>query len=214
LIEVVGRRVGDKPRTGQILDVLGDEGSVHYRVRWDDGHESVFYPGAGTRIRKSEHAQPQLPPVSRDVVETLTEAGVAFELLPHKRTRSATGEALALGVLPQETAKTVVVRAQDETIRAVVPASRRLSLVKLGRIVGHAATLLGEAELDGAYPQFELGAVPPFGGPGGDRVIVDSRIAGCEYVVLEAGSHQLSLRMTARDLIEVAQAEVADIAVG
>jgi Ala-tRNA(Pro) deacylase len=115
-------------------------------------------------------------------------------------------------VLPQETAKTVIARVEGGCVRGVVPASRRLSLEKLAAAVGSEPTLLGETELAGAYPQFELGAVPPFGGPDGDRVVVDSGLAECEYVVLEAGAHDRSLRLRTRDLIAVANAEIADIA--
>ena len=38
--------VGMPPRTGTIVEVLGEPGSEHYRVRWSDGHESVFFPGS------------------------------------------------------------------------------------------------------------------------------------------------------------------------
>jgi hypothetical protein len=41
---------GRAPRTGQILEVLGGEGHVHYRVRWDEQHESIFFPTEGVRV--------------------------------------------------------------------------------------------------------------------------------------------------------------------
>jgi hypothetical protein len=31
-------------RRGVILEVLGRPGHVHYRVRWDEEHESFFFP--------------------------------------------------------------------------------------------------------------------------------------------------------------------------
>jgi len=46
LIVILGHRVGDARRTGEILEVLGEPGHEHYRVRWDD-HESIFYPAEG-----------------------------------------------------------------------------------------------------------------------------------------------------------------------
>ena len=212
VITVTGRRVGDAPRTGEIVEVLGGPERPHYRVHWDDGHESVFYPGAGTHIRHGVESRRHDAPSTCDaVIAALSAAGIAFELLPHRRTSSASGSALALGVLPQKTGKTVVVRVRDEFVRAVVPASRRLSLEKLGHVLGAAPALASEEELDGLYPQFELGAVPPFGGPP-DRVVVDRRIADADTVVLETGSHELSLRMGAGELVDVAGAEVADIA--
>jgi len=58
---------------------------------------------------------------------------------------------------------------------------------------------------------FELGAVPPFGGPTGDRAVLDRRLAARESVVLEAGSHERSVRLRTRDLIRLADAPIADI---
>ena len=42
-IVVDGRHTGDEPRRGEILEILRT-GVVHYRVRWDDGHDSIFFP--------------------------------------------------------------------------------------------------------------------------------------------------------------------------
>lgn len=210
VIEIVGRRVGDVPRMGEILEVLGDPGHRHYRVRWDDGHESMFYPAGDTRIVRRRDAASLSGGVD-ELVALLRGAEVEFELLPHRRTQTATREARALGVLPQETAKTVIMRVGDGCVRCVVAASRRLSLEKLAAVVGPGPALLSESELAGAYPQFELGAVPPFGGPRGDRVVVDSGLTECEYVVLEAGVHDRSLRLRTRDLVTVAGAQVAEI---
>jgi hypothetical protein len=43
-IEVAGAREGS-PRRGEILEVLGAGHHTHFRVRWDEEHESLFYPG-------------------------------------------------------------------------------------------------------------------------------------------------------------------------
>jgi hypothetical protein len=51
LIEITGHAVGDAPRTAQVIEVLGDGEREHYRVRWEDGHESVFYPGDDAVVR-------------------------------------------------------------------------------------------------------------------------------------------------------------------
>jgi hypothetical protein len=47
LIVVNARRVGGPPREGEIIEVIEAELRVQYRVRWSDGHESLFAPGAG-----------------------------------------------------------------------------------------------------------------------------------------------------------------------
>ncbi len=51
LLVVAGHRVGENERAGEILELLGDAAHRHYRVRWDDGHESIFYPGSDALIR-------------------------------------------------------------------------------------------------------------------------------------------------------------------
>jgi hypothetical protein len=37
---------GHPTRRGEILEMLGAPGHVHYRVRWEDHHESIFFPHA------------------------------------------------------------------------------------------------------------------------------------------------------------------------
>jgi Domain of unknown function (DUF1918) len=34
-------------RTGVIEEVLRESPSARYRIRWDDGHESIYTPAAG-----------------------------------------------------------------------------------------------------------------------------------------------------------------------
>jgi hypothetical protein len=36
-----------------VLEVLGDGELEHYRVRWADGHESVYFPGPDARVQPS-----------------------------------------------------------------------------------------------------------------------------------------------------------------
>ena len=51
VIEVTGHRVGEAPRLGEILEVVGEAEHRHYRVRWDDGHESLYYPSSDATVR-------------------------------------------------------------------------------------------------------------------------------------------------------------------
>lgn len=50
LIEITGHAVGDSPRSAEILEVLGEAGHEHFRVRWEDGHESIFFPGEDAHV--------------------------------------------------------------------------------------------------------------------------------------------------------------------
>jgi prolyl-tRNA editing enzyme YbaK/EbsC (Cys-tRNA(Pro) deacylase) len=105
--------------------------------------------------------------------------GAAYELLPHAHTESAFAEAQALGLEPDDVAKTLIVKTLEGYLRAVVPAAARLDERKLRDLTGgskkdvHLAT---EDDLRRDYPDFELGAVPPAGGARRDPVIVDTRV--------------------------------------
>lgn len=47
-IVVESETVGTPTREGEILEVMEGEVGVRYRVRWADGHESIFTPSGGS----------------------------------------------------------------------------------------------------------------------------------------------------------------------
>jgi Ala-tRNA(Pro) deacylase len=148
-----------------------------------------------------------------DVTGFLDHAGVDHDVLEHAHTERAEDEAAALGIQPEEVAKTLVLVAPSGNVRAVLAASERVDLHKVARVLGVGSKkvhLASEEDLGRDYPDFELGAVPPFGGRE-DQVIVDERLAGRDSVVLEAGTHEQSVRMKAADLVRLTRARVADI---
>lgn len=206
--------VGDAARAGEIVEVIGPAEHRRYRVRWDDESESVITPGADAHV---EHVPlPARASKADACTGVLTRAGVPFELVPHAATESAAAEARSLGVPPASVAKTVVLASESGNVRAVVPASDRLSLRKVRKILagGRDVRLATERELRKSYPMFELGTIPPFGGPPGETVIVDRRIAALEQTFVEAGDRKVSLRLRPDDLVSVTHATVADVIEG
>ena len=148
-----------------------------------------------------------------EVVVFLEEAGIDFDVLEHAHTVRAVDEAAALGVGAEEVAKTLVLVAPSGNVRAVLAASERIALHKVAAVLGvggKKVRLASEDDLARDYPEFELGAVPPFGGRE-DQVLVDERLAGRDSVVVEAGSHDTSVRLKATDLVRLTGAHVADL---
>jgi Ala-tRNA(Pro) deacylase len=148
------------------------------------------------------------------LIEALDRAAAEYEVLEHPRTETARAEAHALGLRADDVAKTLVVKTPEGYLRVVLPASRSLDLRRLRRVVGggHHTHLATEQDLAREYPEFELGAVPPFGGAHVDRVLVDSRVAAQDRVIFEAGDHSHSIRLRAADLLRAAgDPEVADV---
>lgn len=61
IVEVNGHHVGDVKRLAEVLEVLGEPDHLHYHVRWEDGHESIYFPGSDAIIRPRHlaHSSPR-----------------------------------------------------------------------------------------------------------------------------------------------------------
>lgn len=56
-IVITGHSVGDSPRTAVILEVLGDPGHERFRVQWEDGHESIYFPAGDAVLKRPSRAK-------------------------------------------------------------------------------------------------------------------------------------------------------------
>ncbi|MFV2178916.1 DUF1918 domain-containing protein [Actinomadura sp. LOL_016] len=54
-LHVHGKIVGQPDRTGEIIDVRGEDGGPPFLVRFEDGHETLVYPGPDAVIESREH---------------------------------------------------------------------------------------------------------------------------------------------------------------
>jgi len=56
-IVVESEHVGESTREGEIIEIIEGALGIRYRVRWEDGHESVFSPSGGSaRIVPKQNA--------------------------------------------------------------------------------------------------------------------------------------------------------------
>lgn len=53
-LHVHGNVVGQPDRTGEIIEVRGESGGPPYLVRFEDGHETLVYPGPDAVIEPRE----------------------------------------------------------------------------------------------------------------------------------------------------------------
>lgn len=50
-ITVESNKVGGGTRSGEVVEVIaGAGGTTHYRVRWDDGRETTFFPSTDAHL--------------------------------------------------------------------------------------------------------------------------------------------------------------------
>jgi hypothetical protein len=53
LVVVSGHHQGEPERLGEILEVRKEDATTSFVVRWEDEHESVFFPGSDAHVRPS-----------------------------------------------------------------------------------------------------------------------------------------------------------------
>jgi Ala-tRNA(Pro) deacylase len=136
------------------------------------------------------------------VTEHLAERGVAFEVVPHRRTFTSLQEARELGMAAEEVLKTVALWTGGKYVLAVVPASRRLDLRRVREALEDPdARLATEADLAADFPGYELGALPPLGSLLGVPLLVDPEVLEQELVVFAAGLETESVQVVAADLL-------------
>ena len=197
------------PLTAALILVYRED---RMRRRWEAAHGRR----SSTRWKESPSGRvdEEVDPMAvQDLISALDRAGVSYERLAHHHVESASAEAAVLGLSLDEVAKTLVLKTPAGFIRTVIPASCRIDVRKVSDLLGESRKrieLATEDELARRYPEFELGAVPPFGGSD-DGVIIDPQITHREWVVLEAGSHDESVRILTTDLLGLTRAQIADI---
>jgi uncharacterized protein DUF1918 len=49
-ITIQSNRVGGGERSGEIVEITPGNGGNRYRVRWDDGRETTFFPSSDATI--------------------------------------------------------------------------------------------------------------------------------------------------------------------
>jgi Ala-tRNA(Pro) deacylase len=135
------------------------------------------------------------------VLDYLQGRGVTFQVIPHPAAESPAEEARAIGVDASEVAKTLALVSGLDMVLAVVPASGRLDTRLIRKAIGDEhARLATEEELRLAFPDFELGTLPPLGLMLEVAMYVDPAIMERETVVFASGRRTQSIRIRTEDL--------------
>jgi hypothetical protein len=57
-VEAESESTDRRPRSGVVQEVLKGDPSPRYRIRWDDGHESIYTPASGALRAQQRPKQP------------------------------------------------------------------------------------------------------------------------------------------------------------
>jgi Cys-tRNA(Pro)/Cys-tRNA(Cys) deacylase len=147
----------------------------------------------------------------------LSRAGVAFTLHPYPHDPRAEGfgdeAATALGVAPERIFKTLIAAADGALVCAVVPVAGRLDLKALAATVGAKRAELAEPAVAARATGYVVGGISPLGQKARLHVVLDSTAAAFPTVYVSAGKRGLQVELAPDDLVRLADAELAPIAV-
>ena len=145
--------------------------------------------------------------------ELLTQEGVPFETMLHPPVYTSQSLAAVDHISGHCVAKPVVVHGNSGFTMCVLPASSRLSLSRVAKLLGEEDVRLAtEAEMADVCPDCELGAEPPIGSLFGLTTIMDEALRHEEFLVFQAGDHTSSVRVRREDYERIASPKVESIA--
>jgi Ala-tRNA(Pro) deacylase len=150
----------------------------------------------------------------RDRLEQyLRENGVPFEVQHHPRAITAQEVAATEHVPGKMLAKVVMVLVDREMVMLSLPAPYQVDLEKVGKVLGaEVARLADEEEFEGAFPDCEVGAMPPFGNLYGMPIYVEEALAEDETIFFRAGTHTDTMSVRYADYEQLVEPTVAKFA--
>lgn len=140
---------------------------------------------------------------------------IRYITITHSTAYTAQAIAALAHIPGKELAKTVVIKVDGNLALAVLPASKHVDLLKLRAALNADSVVLAtETEFQDAFPDCEVGAMPPFGNLYGMKVYVDSALTRDIEIAFNAGTHRELLRVTYKDFERLVAPVVLDYAVG
>ena len=149
------------------------------------------------------------------LAEVLKRERVPYLTLRHPPAFTAPELSAVAHIPGRRSAKVVICIADSQPVQAVLPAHYTVDLEALRRLIGSESLRLArEAEIASLYPEFEVGAMPPFGMMYGHRVFVERCFVGEPELVFNAGTHTDSLCMHYADFADIVRPTVGTFGVG
>jgi Ala-tRNA(Pro) deacylase len=137
----------------------------------------------------------------RWIASTLEEEHVPYKVRHHQPCFTSQEVAAAEHVSGHRLAKVVVVKADDELVVVVLPASGRLDLDACRRTLNCSQCRIAtEREIAERFTDCEVGAVPPLRHWQDVRMLADARIMELKGpMVFQAGTHEDAIEMACDD---------------
>lgn len=150
--------------------------------------------------------------ISKTILNYLEKNKYKYEIVEHKTTYTAWDKAQTEKVKPQEIAKTLVIKADNEYVLALVPSNRNLDKGKLLKIINAGKKKAGEKtakKIDFAKEAWmkknipgKVGAVPPFKGLVKLEIYLDNLLAKNKKIQVGSGEYTCSVQISVKEFLE------------
>ena len=138
--------------------------------------------------------------VVKKLKDFLDRNNIKYDTIMHTPSYTAQEIAASAHISGKELAKTVLVKIDGNMTMVVLPASQKIDLGLLKKVVGaDTVELAGEQEFEGRFPDCEVGAMPPFGNLYGMDVFVADKLTKDEEIAFSAGSHTELIKLSYKD---------------
>ncbi len=137
---------------------------------------------------------------------------VRYEVIQHSPAYTAQEIAARAHVRGKEMVKSVILRVDGRLALAALPASQLVDPARLRREIGASTVEIAtEQDFRDAFPECEVGAMPPFGNLWGLNVYADRRLATHQEITFNAGSHIELIRMAYADFERLVRPVVLEL---
>jgi Ala-tRNA(Pro) deacylase len=143
------------------------------------------------------------------VKNVLATRGVAYEELHHRVAFTAQEVAQSEHISGHILAKVVVVIADGRPAELILPASRRVVLERVRRLLSaDSIRLASEAEMDEIFTDCETGAIPPLRHWKDVSVLMDASMSNAQKLVFQAGTHEDAISLNFQDWLALVNPRV------
>lgn len=146
--------------------------------------------------------------ISKKLLNYLDKAKVGYKTIKHKTVYTAYDLAQTLKAKLNEVAKTLVVKADKVYVLVVLPASRKLDLGKLKKILKAKKVEIAKENVMKKIFKIKPGAITPFGELHKVPVYIDKTLLKAKKIIANAGTYEDSVVMTANNFLKAVKGAV------
>ena len=152
--------------------------------------------------------------IAEKVKKYLDEKHVGYQIMQHALAYTAMEIAGAQHVPGKQLIKSVIVKADGKYIMCVLSSNHMINFDKLKKFTNFNEIFLAtEEEIKNLFPDYEIGAEPPFGELFGLEVIVDRAVSENEEIVFNAGTHTDAVKIKYKDFARLTKSKEANFGV-